>query len=260
MDGFWGQLLWIIVAFNAGATITLWQRAARRPEKVKKKFRNRLWESKPITPKHEPPPPLEKGYGVGKKELQFFSDFEDFANVVNSWLTDQYVYPHGNPWRLQELPKSDLLHLGGPDPTYGRTYAAFHNQSRIGEIEIKPHYGYSTESPRVEVYVIELDLIRLLHFGTIRGFLIDIAQHVSETGLTLEWLHTMQAIDSALIGVLWRTQEISRFGMDDEPSHGEIEVEFGGLASGYLHRRKPGARNSVARRRSRSSSRRYAGL
>jgi hypothetical protein len=225
------------VLLNAGATSALWQRVVRRPEKLKKKFRNRLWESKPITPKHEPPPPLERGYGVGKAELQFFSDFEDFANVVNSWLTAPYVYPHGNSWRLQELPKSELLHLGGEGPTYGRTYAVFHNQVRIGEIEIKPHYGYSTERPRVEVYV-QLDWVRLLHFGTIRGFLIDIAQHVSETGLTLEWLHTIQAIDVALLGVLWKTQEVSRFGMDDEPSHGEIEMEFGGLATSYLHSRE----------------------
>jgi hypothetical protein len=44
--------------------------------------------------------------------------------------------------------------------------------------------------------------------------------------------------DAAMIGVLWTTQEISRFGMDDEPSQGEIEVEFGGLASFYLRRRE----------------------
>jgi len=62
--------------------------------------------------------------------------------------------------------------------------------------------------------------------------------YVSETGLTLEWLQTNQEIDSAMIGVLWTTQEISQFGMDDEPRHGEIEVEFGGLASFYLRSRE----------------------
>jgi len=85
---------------------------------------------------------------------------------------------------------------------------------------------------------LDLPLVRLLAGGTIRSFLIDIAMHVSETGLTLEWLQTNQQIDLAMIGVLWETQEISEFGMDDEPSHGEIEVEFGGLASFYLHRRE----------------------
>jgi hypothetical protein len=173
------QLLWIAVLLNAGATITLWQRAARRPEKLKKKFRKRFWNGKPITPKHEPPPPLEAdAHGVGKEQLQFFSDFEDFAKVVNSWLADPDAYPHGNPWRLQELPKSELLALGYFGPTYGRTYAVFHNQVRVGEIEIAPAWKYSTQDPRIRVHV-ELDWVRLFSFETIRGFLIDIAKYVS---------------------------------------------------------------------------------
>lgn len=138
------QILTIVVFLNAIATITLWQTAARRPEKLKRKFRNRLWRSKPITPKHEPPPLEKDTPGVfgekAKTELmQFFSDFEDFANVVNSWLTDSVEHPHGSPWRLQELPKYELLKLwAGGGPIYGRTYAVFHNQERIGEIEISP--------------------------------------------------------------------------------------------------------------------------
>jgi hypothetical protein len=47
------QILTVIVFVTAGATIELWQRAARSPEKTKKKFRKRLWDSKPITPKHD---------------------------------------------------------------------------------------------------------------------------------------------------------------------------------------------------------------
>ena len=43
------------VLLNAGATSTLWQRVVRRPEKLKKKFRKRLWESKPITPNGRSP-------------------------------------------------------------------------------------------------------------------------------------------------------------------------------------------------------------
>jgi len=121
--------VYIVVVGNLALTIELWRRAARRPEKLKRRFRNRLWRSKPITPKHQPPPPLKRGYGVGDAELQFFSDFEDFANVVNSWLTDPDVRPHNSPWRLQELPQSELSKLGGSGPTYGRTYAVFHKSS-----------------------------------------------------------------------------------------------------------------------------------
>jgi hypothetical protein len=246
MDGIWGQVLWIAVVLNASATIKLWQRAARRPEKLKKKFLNRLWRSKPITPKHEPPPPLKAdSYGVGKDVLQFFSDFEDFAEVINWWLADPYASPHSKPWRLQELPKSELLALGRYGPTYGRTYAVFHNQVRIGGIEIKPDWKYSTQDPRVRVHV-ELDWVRLLDFETIRGFLIDIAQYVSEPGSKLEWLQTIQEIDLALIGVLWETQEISQFKFKmDEPSHGEIKVQLDGLASVYLDRREAWRKGAV---------------
>jgi hypothetical protein len=79
-------LMSIVVAVNALATIELWRRAARRPEKPKKKFLKRVFDSKPITPKHQPPLPLKEGYAVGIKELQFFGDFKEFADVVNWWL------------------------------------------------------------------------------------------------------------------------------------------------------------------------------
>jgi len=240
------EMLTVAVLLSAGATIELWRRAARRPERLKKKFLKQLWRSEPITPKHEPPPPLKAdAYGVWKEQLQFFSDFEDFANVVNSWLASPYAYAHSNSWRLQELPKSELgLWASHAGPTYGRTYAVFHNQIRIGEMEIKPGRNYSTESPHVRAHV-ELAWVRLLDFGTIRSFLTDIAMHISEYHPgTLEYLQINQQIDLATIDVLWKTQEISQFGMDDEPSHGEIEVEFGGLASFYLESQRSLAQGS----------------
>jgi hypothetical protein len=47
-------LVYIIVFVNLVLTIELWRRAARRPEKLKKKFFKRLFNTKPITPKHQP--------------------------------------------------------------------------------------------------------------------------------------------------------------------------------------------------------------
>jgi hypothetical protein len=203
------EILVIIVLINVVATIGLSRRAALRPQKPKRKFRNRLWRSKPITPKHERPPPLEKGYAVGEAELQFFADFEDFADVVNSSLTDPYFHPHSSPWRLQELPKSELLHLGGHRPTYGRTYAVFHNQERLGEIEIKPDLNYTTQDPRVTAYI-ELDWVRLLHFVTVRSFLVDIATHVSEDRPgRVDYVQANQEIDRAMTSVLWKVRRRS---------------------------------------------------
>jgi hypothetical protein len=225
------EVLAAIVFLNVLATITLWRTAARRPEKLKKKFLNRLWRSKPITPKHEPPPPLKQDtWSVRERDLQFFSDFEDFANVVNWWLADPDAHPEGSPWRLQELPKSVLLKFGNPEyPTYGRCYAVFHNQARLGEIEVAPDLDYSTQTPRVRLHV-ELDSVRLLALGTIRSFLTDLALHISEyRSGTVEYLQTNQEIDLALTDVLWETQEISEFGMENEPGYGRIEVQLSGL-------------------------------
>jgi hypothetical protein len=75
------EILTILVLVNIGATISLWRlwrRAARRPE-VKKKFLKCVFDTKPITPKQQPPPPLKEGYAAEKEELQFFSDFEEFC-------------------------------------------------------------------------------------------------------------------------------------------------------------------------------------
>lgn len=205
------EILTIIVLVNVAATIALWRRAARRPEKLKRKFRNRLWRSKPITPKHEPPPPLdEKQYGVDKETLQFFSDFEGFANAVNAWLAGPYTHPLSNQWRLQELPKSDLsLWASHAGPTYGRTYAVFHNQVRLGEIEIKPDRKYSSQNPRVTAHI-ELDWLRLLHFESFRSFLTDIAMHVGEYRPgTMDYVQVNQEIDRAVISVLWNALKSS---------------------------------------------------
>jgi hypothetical protein len=232
-------LMSIVVAVNALATIELWRRAARRPKKLKRKFLNRLWWSKPITPKHEPPPPLKTGMGVRNPE-QFSSDFEDFANVINWHLVDD------DPWRLQELPTFELSKLARSSPAYGRRYAVFYNQGRVGEIELEPDWRYSTENPDVTVHI-ELNLVRLLPFETIRSFLTHVA--INTFGYeqsTLEYFQMNQKIDLAMMDVLWKTQEISEFGTEDDPGYGEIEVALEGLASFYLEGRQA-FRNQAAK-------------
>jgi hypothetical protein len=219
-------LVSIIVFVNLGLTIELWRRAVRRPEKLKRKFRNRLWWSKPITPKHEPPPPLKTGMGVRNPE-QFSSDFEDFANVINWHLVD-YA-----PWRLQELPTFELSKLAISQPAYGRRYAVFHNQARVGEIELEPDDRYSTETPGVTIHI-ELNLVRLLPFETTRDFLTHVAMNTFEYQRgTLEYFEMNQKIDLALMDVLWKTQRISNFGLD-ESGYGQIAVQLKGLANSYL--------------------------
>ena len=49
-------------------------------------------------------------------------------------------------------------------PTFGRTYAGFYNQVRVGELEVEL-FRYSADHPRVITYI-HLDYVRLLSFGT----------------------------------------------------------------------------------------------
>jgi hypothetical protein len=114
----------------------------RKPQRPKKKFIKALRHSKPIVPKHQSPKAIGEKFEslVQAKDKAFFNDFKQFANVVNWWLSDPHV---GGPWRLQELPDTDLVLHGSFDhgPTFGRRYAIFHNQVRLGELEVEPIYG-----------------------------------------------------------------------------------------------------------------------
>jgi len=106
----WDVVLLIVVLLNTLFTINLWRVAARRPEKLKEKFFEKLLHGKPIMPQHQTPPlpPFKKS---NTEFIQFFDDFDDFGEIVNQWLTDDYS---GGPWRLQELPDAELR-LGGYD-------------------------------------------------------------------------------------------------------------------------------------------------
>jgi hypothetical protein len=225
-------LVYIIVLVNLTLTIELWRRAARRPEKPDRKLRNRLWKSKPITPKHQPPPPPKEGLFVDDSTLQFFSDFEDFANVVNAWLTQSHA-----PWRLQELPKSELSSLGIEQPTYGRTYAVFHNQERLGTLEIAPagllYYGNKTVLAHIE-----LDWVRLLDFETVRSFLVDIATHVIEYRPgTVDYVRATGEINRAMTFVVWNALTAAWDNFEGPTSYdAPIYVKLTGSAGLYqLH-------------------------
>ena len=234
------EILTILVLVNIGATIELWRlwrRAARRPEKLKKEFLKRVFDTKPITPKHQPPPPLKEGYAGGaageKEELQFFSDFAEFANVVNWWLGE--AYNARLPWRLQELPKVGLSLYG--DFRYGRSYAIFHNQERLGTLEISNSSQYSAETPRV-ITLIQLEFVRVLSFDAIRTFLTDIAHHTCDLDDTKERFKAEQAIDRAMTEVLWRTSQVYWEGRPDfAEDYGEINLRLDGTATRYIRRR-----------------------
>jgi hypothetical protein len=237
------DFLTIVVIVNALATFVLW--SERRPEKIKKKFRKQLYDTKPITPKHRPPKAIGGKFEscVSEEDRVFFADFADFANVVNWWLADEAV---GSRWRLQELPETELSLHGVFDygPTFGRSYAVFYNQVRLGALEVKPHFSYSADDPRVITYI-HLDNVRLLSFETIRDFFAAIAElacYDSRDGK--EYFKTQQAaqqaIDRAMTEALWRSNEVDvynnmldRIERINAPDYGEIDLRLDGVARWY---------------------------
>src|SRR5262249_37689349 len=108
---------------------------------LKKKFEKQLYESKPITPIHNPPktPDGDKYGRARESERRFFTDFNEFADVLNWWLADTE-----SRWRLQELPdverRLNVPFDAGPMP--GRCYALFFNQVKSGRLEIANAHQY----------------------------------------------------------------------------------------------------------------------
>jgi hypothetical protein len=227
-------VLVIIVFLNVMATIALWQEAARKPPKPKKKFFATLLHSKPIVPKHQPAKTVGEKFSslITKENRLFFDDFADFAAVVNWWLADEYV---GGPWTLQELPDTELKLTFSNGPEFGRRYHVFHNQVRLGTLDVSTGYPFSAEEKNV-CAKIELMWVRLLTFDRVYEILESIALHVCNPDEDAKKEYR-QRIDRALTQVLWQTQQISEFGMDSE-DWGELELRLDGSASWYFVRRE----------------------
>jgi len=172
-----------------------------------------------------------------RKSCNSLATSKSFANVVNWYLAS----PHydGRPWRLQELPEADLSLHGNFDsgPVYGRSYAIFHNQQRLGILEISDGFQYSAENPHVITHV-QLDFVRVLSFDAIRTFLTTIALHTCDFHPgTKEYVQAEQAIDRAMTEVLWQINRTSRFGLDFGDDYGEINLRLNGTATWYIGRR-----------------------
>jgi len=230
------DLIIIVVGLNVLTTFALWREAARKPPEPKKKFFAQLLRSAPIEPKHHSPKAVAERFEslVTEEDRLFFDDFADFGAVVNWWFAD----PHnGSPWRLQELPDTILKLDGNIDhPSFGRRYSIFHNQVRLGELEISSGFPYEAENRKVCARI-EIDSIRLLAFGNILDFLNAIAMHISDpTSDTIENLKTRLIIISAMTEAAWKSWRVSEFGSDRE-DWGMLELGFDGSAHWYYRRR-----------------------
>lgn len=229
------EVLAVIVAVNVLMTLSLWQVAARKPAKLKKKFIHSLLRSKPLVPKHQPAKAIGEGWQshVMDNDRQFFHDFDDFADVINWWLAED---PSGSPWRLQELPDTELKLGPWYEPAFGRRYAIFYNQVNLGTLEVYALTDYCKDAPTVSSEL-EMELVRLLPFNAIRAFLTGIALHVAcNDQLGKDYSQSCSAIDQALLAAVWQAQRISPYDLD--PDYGELELQLTGSAVWYFERRE----------------------
>lgn len=170
------------------------------------------------------------------------SSVADFADVVNWWLADQHV---ASGWRLQELPET-LIALSEDGPDFGRNYAAFYNQQKIGKVQIYGTVGYGNETDKVHTYV-ELNWPRLLTFYDVAGFLGTIAMHVTDYKTdSQEHISAQEAIRDAMLKQLWDTDRISEF-TDAGDAWGELSLSFTGTSSFYLLRKNAPAFTKLKR-------------
>ena len=208
--------------------LVLWR--TQKPEKLKKKFVKSLLHSKPIVPKHKPPKSIGAGIPslVTNDDRAFFNDFVDFGAVVNWWFGDKY---NDAPWRLQELPDTELKIAISDSPEFGRRYDIFHNQEKIGALEVTAGSRYASEKRNVYARL-KVRWVRLLSFHAIHGLLEGIALHICDDERT----EAQASIAHAISGVLWEAQRIDQddFGTD----YGELSLHLDGAASWYFQRRE----------------------
>jgi hypothetical protein len=228
-------VLIVLVILNVMAVISLLGASARKPAKPTKQFITALLHSKPIVPKHRRPNAIGETFSslVSDEDRQFFKDFDDFADVVNWWFGDENV---GTGWRLQELPDTERKHSFSETPQFGRRYDVFHNQARLGSLEVCPGVDYNAKNPDVHTSI-QLEQVRLLPINTIRAFLNGIGLHVCRPDpITKEYGEARAAIEGCLTNALWQSQQISE--LDVGQGYGELELQLNGSAVWYSSRRQ----------------------
>jgi hypothetical protein len=238
-------VLTTIVVINALVTLWLWQKLSSKPyrpnrPRLNKKAVTALWRSEPIVPRHDPPKVAGGEFSslVDDVDRLLFADFKDFADVVNRWLADDFT---ASRFRLQELPDGDVrLNVDASHgPVYGRCFAIYYNQTKLGRLEIHPMYGYNTEAQKVFTDI-EINWARFVGYEELTDFLHAIAMHVASEAD--ESAAAAQTTVHALTKTLWENYRISQYDNPDDEDWGELSLRFQGTAGFYMHRKDAPAR------------------
>jgi hypothetical protein len=245
------QVLSLIVMANAFVTFWLILAGrqtdvikANKPARLNKKAAKLLWQSDPIVPQHNPPKiDVSKFSGVcARSEREFFRDFEQFADVINSALTKSHDNAPSR-FRLEDTPEDEVgLIVRTTSPTRGRCFRLYYNQYPIGRIEVQPWLDdYTTETPHVWTDV-EIDMARYLRYHELTQFLRTIAGHVTNFNPRhprSDYPEARLTIEAALTEALWGSYENSRGRYDwpETEDRGRLLVGLLGQAEWYIARR-----------------------
>ena len=212
-------LAWIVL-LNAIGLVALWRNTEPRRPRPGKEFFKSLLDSKPIEPMHQTPKSIgDDSWHISDHDKIFFHDFEHFSSNINK------VLEYESPWRIQELSDTRLMHTYSLEyPKYGRRYAIYHNQVRVGELEIQALHKYSHEKPRVRTWI-QLNYVRLIDAGELRGFIYTILQDVSDSDEERFQINTH--IQNAMLTVLWGNYRVyGGYNQNDVEDLGELNISF----------------------------------
>jgi len=152
---------------------------------------------------------------------------------MNWYLAEDFISSH---WRLQELPDTDVG-TAETGPMFGRTYDIFYNQARVGKIEIRGGVFFGKKE-RTVTPKLELDWVRLLGYHEVTELLDSLVAHVVDPSpQSGERAAVTNAINAAMLKVLWDAYRISEFDSPDDMDWGELELHLRGTPTWYFDRR-----------------------
>lgn len=220
------EILAGLVVFNL--MLTTWI-VSNRPNRPKKKFYRNLTSGDPITPQHQRPREIDSL--ANEAERQALIEFRDFGDVVNWWLADEH---EGSRWRLQELSDTHLMIEFRDYPAFGRRYQLYYGPVKLGILEVTAaHHPRSARKYRA---TIELEMVRLLPYEAVTGFLGEIAEHICDND-DLSRNATSNAIHAAMSVALWNSLEITGYDFGGAVDWGRLQVNLHGSAAFYFARR-----------------------
>lgn len=185
---------------------------------------NSLHFAKPINPLHERSNGIPReGWGVDETTHQFFWDFAEFADIVNTWLAEE-----DEPWRLQEMARTEMGDMDGP--SYGRQYLIYYNHLATGLLQVKSGFpAYSREEPNVSATV-TIHRARLFPYERVSGLHFALTHHLAQA--TVEnWVVQRLEFTSALFRAMW---QVGPNGF----ANSDMEMSIEGSAFGYLNARR----------------------